>query len=325
MKTGSAAGGTERWVVETEALTRRFGTFTAVDRVTLRVARGTIFGFLGPSGSGKTTVIRMLCGLLKSSAGRASVYGFDINRDGEELRRHIGYLSQKFSLYPDLSVRENLEFYGGVYGVSRSELAPRLTRLLARLELSGRVDDLTASLPRGLQQRVALAAALLHEPPILFLDEPTSGVDPGSRRLFWELLDDLAAGGTTVFVTTHTMDEAERCDRVGIMYGGLLIADDRPVALKEHFAGVLFYVAAEPLLEALEAARRLPSVEDAVLFGRALHVTTLTDDGEALRRELEGAGLRIGEVRRIRPTMEDVFVQSVLRSRHADARQETGR
>lgn len=306
------------WTVEATHLTRRFGAFVAVDRVDLRVPRGTVFGFLGPSGSGKTTAIRMLCGLLRPSAGRAVVNGFDIERQPERLREHIGYMSQRFSLYPDLTVRENLDFYGGIYGLEHARRLRRTEEVLACVELEPRADALTASLPLGWKQRVALGAALLHEPPVLFLDEPTSGVDPASRRLFWEILDDLTAAGTTIFVTTHTMDEADRCDRVGIMYAGRLIADDSPAALKAAFRGVLYQVEADPLLAALDAAKVLPGVADAVMFGTALHVTAAGEEPEALRRGLETAGIRVGDVRRIEPAMEDVFVQSILQSERGE-------
>jgi len=301
-------------VVEAEALTRRFGDFTAVDGVDLHVERGAVFGFLGPSGSGKTTVIRMLCGLLRPTGGTGRVAGFDIGREAERVRENIGYMSQKFSLYADLTVRENLEFYGGVYGLERERLAERIEEVLHRLELESRSHRLTAELPLGWKQRVALGAALLHQPPILFLDEPTSGVDPASQRLFWELLDDLTAGGTTIFITTHTMDEAERCGRVGVMYGGRLIANDTPERLRGSFAGVLYHAEAEPLLVALEVARSLPGVEDAVMCGSALHVTAVREEPERLRSGLEAGGLRVREVRRIAPTLEDVFVQLILRS-----------
>jgi ABC-2 type transport system ATP-binding protein len=300
--------------VEARKLCRRFGAFDAVRDVDLRVARGTIFGFVGPSGCGKTTTIRMLCGLLRPTSGTASVNGFDIARDPEPLRETIGYMSQKFSLYPDMTVRENLEFYGGIYGLERKPLAQRLEEVLTQLELERRADRLTETLPLGWKQRVALGAALLHRPPVLFLDEPTSGVDPASRRLFWELLDELAVAGTTIFVTTHTMEEAERCDRVGIMFAARLIADDSPAALREAFTGTLYRAEAEPLLPSLGAARALRGVTDAVLFGAALHVTTDLA-AEELTRGLTSAGMRVGEVRRIPPTMEDVFVQLIAGSR----------
>jgi ABC-2 type transport system ATP-binding protein len=310
---------TSDYAVVAEGLTRRFCSFTATDNVTLRVPRGNVFGFLGPSGSGKTTAIRMLCGLLQPTAGRATVEGFDVAAQPEELRAHIGYMSQKFSLYPDLTVRENLEFYGGVYGLDDSDLAQRIQEILGRLDLTSRADDLTEALPLGWKQRVALGAALLHRPPVLFLDEPTSGVDPASRALFWEILDDLSAAGTTIFITTHTMEEADRCDRVGIMFAGRLIADDTPRRLKEAFAGTLLRVEAEPLLAALEACRTLPGVEDAVMFGMEIHATFTGEDAESLRGGLEAAGVRVGAIQPIQPEMEDVFVQAVLRGREAGA------
>src|SRR5205823_5661303 len=192
----------------------------AVDNVRLRVPRHAIFGFLGPTGSGKSTTIRMLCGLLAPSDGRAIVNGFDVAREAEKLRQKIGYMAQKFSLYADLTVRENLKFYGGVYGLRAARLRERIDHVLGQLELRDRERELTESLPLGWKQRVALGSAILHEPPVLFLDEPTSGVDPDSRRLFWDVVDDLTRSGTSIFVSTHTMEEAERCDQVGIMYDG---------------------------------------------------------------------------------------------------------
>jgi ABC-2 type transport system ATP-binding protein len=305
--------------VEAESLTRRFGSFTAVDSVNLQVAPGTVYGFVGPSGSGKTTVIRMLCGLLQPSSGEATVAGYNIDREPERVREHIGYMSQKFSLYPDLTVRENLDFYGGVYRLDRLQRAERIREVLERLDLAPRADAMTADLPLGWKQRVALGAALLHQPPVLFLDEPTSGVDPASQRLFWEILDDLTAGGVTIFVTTHTMDEAERCHQVGVMYGGRLIADGTPAELRGGYHGSLFHVEADPLLSALDTARALPGVSDAAMFGTALHLTATEDDPDALRRTLVAAGVEVREVRRIPPTMEDVFVQLVLTGAEAAA------
>lgn len=302
------------WIVEAEDLTRRFGKFIAVDHVTLRVRRGSIFGFLGPSGSGKTTAIRMLCGLLKPTSGRGVVNGFDISKQPEELRQNLGYMSQKFSLYADLTVRENLQFFGGVYGIPPAQLAKRIQEVLALVEMTGHEDTLTVSLPLGWKQRIALAASMLHEPPVLFLDEPTSGVDPGSRRLFWEILDDLSAAGTSIFVTTHAMDEVERCDLVGVMYRGRLVAADPPGALRKNFSGFLYHVEVEPLLKALDVAKTLPLVEDASLFGKALHLTTTREDPAEVREGLEEARIRVYEVERIEPALEDVFVQLVTRS-----------
>lgn len=304
-------------IVECDGLTRRFGRFVAVDNVTLRVPRGSIFGFLGPSGSGKTTTMRMLCGLLKPTSGTATVNGFDIERDPEGLRQKLGYMSQKFALYNDLTVRENLAFYGGIYRVVGPRFEERLEQVTEQLDLTSRVDDLTASLPLGWKQRVALGAAMLHEPPVLFLDEPTSGVDPASRRLFWEILDELAAGGASIFVSTHAMDEVERCDLVGIMYSARLIAYNSPTGLKDCFHGNLYHVEAEPLLAALDAARALPGVDDAALFGKAVHLTTARQDPEVLRAALEAAGVRVSSIDRIPPELEDVFVQLIAQSERA--------
>jgi ABC-2 type transport system ATP-binding protein len=303
------------YVVEAEGLTKLFpgNESPAVDDVTLQVLRGSIFGFLGPSGSGKTTAIRMLCGLLKPTSGHAVVNGYDIDREPEALRQNLGYMSQKFSLYPDLTVRENLEFYGGVYGLTPDRLARRIQEVLALVEMSERAGELTASLPLGWKQRVALGAAMLHEPPVLFLDEPTSGVDPASRRLMWEILDDLSSAATSIFVTTHAMDEVERCDRVGIMHRGRLIAANTPTGLREGFAGCLYHVEAEPLLTALDAARGLAGVEDAALFGKALHLTTITPDPEGVRQGLEAAGITVHNIQPVPPTLEDVFVTLVQR------------
>jgi ABC-2 type transport system ATP-binding protein len=307
------------WIVEADALTRRFGSFIAVDAVDLRVPVGSIFGFLGPSGSGKTTTMRMLCGLLKPTSGRAVVGGFDIEKDPDTLRENLGYMSQKFSLYPDLTVRENLEFYGGVYGLDSVRLARRIDDVLQRLKLENRQRALTASLPQGWKQRIALGAALLHEPPVLFLDEPTSGVDPGSRRLFWEIIDELATGGISVFVSTHAMDEVERCDLVGVMYRSRLVAIDSPAGLRGAFVGNLFRVHAEPLLHALRVIRELPGVDNVAIFGTAIHVTGLEATEEEIRHWLTKAAVLVRSVEPIEPTLEDVFVQLILRGDRAAA------
>ncbi len=221
--------------VTAEGLTRRFGDFTAVDHISFRVPRGEIFGFLGANGAGKTTTIRMLCGLLMPSDGRATVAGFDVSTEAERIKQHIGYMSQRFSLYEDLTVRENIQFYGGIYGLGRAAIVRKTEQLLDQLGLWDHADTLTASLPLGWKQRMALSTALLHDPPIVFLDEPTSGVDPESRRRFWLLIYELAAGGKTVFVTTHFMDEAEYCQRVLIMRDGRIIELDRPSRLRDKY------------------------------------------------------------------------------------------
>lgn len=221
--------------VTAEDLTRRFGDFTAVDHISFRVPRGEIFGFLGANGAGKTTTIRMLCGLLMPSDGRATVAGFNVSTEAERIKQHIGYMSQRFSLYEDLTVRENIQFYGGIYGLGRAAIVRKTEQLLDQLGLWDHADTLTASLPLGWKQRMALSTALLHDPPIVFLDEPTSGVDPESRRRFWLLIYELAAGRKTVFVTTHFMDEAEYCQRVLIMRDGRIIELDRPSRLRDKY------------------------------------------------------------------------------------------
>ncbi len=221
--------------VQTENLTRKFGHFTAVDRVNISVEKGEIFGFLGANGAGKTTMIRMLCGLLIPSSGSATVAGFDVYRQSEQIKQTIGYMSQRFSLYNDLSIEENIEFYGGIYGLSNKKIAQKKSEIFENLKLGDWAKSVTADLPLGFKQRLALGCAMLHEPAIVFLDEPTSGVDPAARRAFWELIYQTAAGGTTVFVTTHFMDEAEYCNRISIMDAGRVIALDSPENLKQQY------------------------------------------------------------------------------------------
>lgn len=221
--------------VRTENLTRRFGKFVAVNRVNLEVARGEVFGFLGANGAGKTTLIRMLCGLLEPSEGTARVAGYDVRRQSERIKERIGYMSQRFSLYEDLTIAENIEFYGGIYGLSQRQIQTKREQLYRELNLGDWAGQLTRELALGFKQRLALGCAMLHEPPILFLDEPTSGVDPAARRAFWDVIHQTAAGGTTVFVTTHFMDEAEYCNRVAIMDSGRIIALDAPGALKQKY------------------------------------------------------------------------------------------
>jgi ABC-2 type transport system ATP-binding protein len=222
------------WAVEVEDLTRRFGTFVAVDHVSFRVERGEIFGFLGPNGAGKSTTIRILCGLLAPTSGRARVAGFDVGTEPEQVKQRIGYMSQKFSLYDDLTVEENLGFFSGIYGVPRERQPERIRAALLTAGLDARRSEMTRNLAGGWKQRLALGCALLHEPPIVFLDEPTSGVDPLARREFWSLIHRLAEAGHTIFVTTHYMDEAEQCDRLALMYRGQLIALEAPETLRRE-------------------------------------------------------------------------------------------
>ncbi len=222
--------------VNTESLTRKFGNFIAVDEVSIEVKKGEIFGFLGANGAGKTTMIRMLCGLLKPSAGKALVAGFDVYKQSEQIKKHIGYMSQKFSLYDDLTINENIEFYGGIYSLPKELINKRKEKLLEQVGLSDIADTMTKDIPVGFKQRLALGTALLHDPPIIFLDEPTSGVDPEARRSFWDLIYKTSEEGKTVFVTTHFMDEAEYCHRLSIMRDGKLIALDTPGKLKTQYA-----------------------------------------------------------------------------------------
>lgn len=222
-------------VIRSEELTKRFGNFTAVDRISFEVRKGEIFGFLGANGAGKTTAMRMFCGLSRPTSGRGTVAGFDISRQSEKVKRNIGYMSQKFSLYEDLKVWENIRLFAGIYGVKSKEIAPRTDELLARLGFSEERNTLVRSLPLGWKQKLAFSVSIFHEPQIVFLDEPTGGVDPVTRRQFWELIYQAAERGITVFVTTHYMDEAEYCDRVSIMVDGRIEALDSPAKLKEQF------------------------------------------------------------------------------------------
>jgi ABC-2 type transport system ATP-binding protein len=309
--------------VRVEGLERRFGDFVAVDHVSFEVPAGQIFGFLGPNGAGKSTTIRMLTGLLAPSGGRGSVGGFDVLTQGEAIKTVIGYMSQKFSLYEDLTVEQNLDFYAGIYRIPRARKAARKAWAIAMAGLDGREGTLTGNLAAGFRQRLALGAAILHEPRILFLDEPTSGVDPISRRNFWDLIRRLARDGVTVFVTTHYMDEAEYCDRLALIYKGRIIALGTPDALKrEHMPEEVLEVAIDRPIEAPEPLRTLPAVREVALFGSALHVV-VTDAGAsapAVRAALEHAGFRVDRVEKILPSLEDVFVSLIEAEDRAAAR-----
>lgn len=299
--------------VSVRALTRRFGDFTAVDAVTFDVRRGEIFGFLGPNGAGKTTTIKMLTGLLAPTEGEGRVAGWDIHEERHRIKQSIGYMSQRFSLYGDLTVDENIELFAGLYGVSGDRFRERRAWILRISDLEEARARPTEDLPLGWKQRLALGCAMVHEPPILFLDEPTSGVDPVARRTFWDLIDGLSDQGTTVFVSTHYMEEAENCHRLALMNRGRLIALDTPATLRETLADPVYRVRTDDTPAAARALAAEPAVLEAAMFGRGLHVTLRegADGPEVIHRAAGDAGLAISEVRRIRPSLEDVFVSLV--------------
>jgi ABC-2 type transport system ATP-binding protein len=299
--------------VRAEELTRKFGDFVAVDRVSFEVHDGEIFGFLGPNGAGKTTTIKMLTGLLLPTSGSGAVAGFDITSESESIKRNIGYMSQLFSLYADLTVGENITFFSRLYSVPAERRGERRDWVLKMAGLTQHVDRLTGELPLGWKQRLALGCAVLHEPPILFLDEPTSGVDPLSRRAFWDLIYELADEGTTVFVTTHYMEEAEYCHRLALMNRGELIALDTPARLRAGMEEPIFEVRVDNPPKAVEALQGAPGIVEAAMFGRVLHVTLASaDDAAALIEDrLAERGIRLEGVDRIVPALEDVFVARV--------------
>jgi drug efflux transport system ATP-binding protein len=302
------------YAVEIEGLVKTFGAFVAVDHVSLRVRKGEIFGFLGPNGAGKSTTIRILCGLLTPSAGSASVNGLDVASQPEEVRRTIGYMSQKFSLYDDLKVEENIDFFAGIYGVPRALRAGRKDHVLGMAGLAERRNALTRTLAGGWKQRLALGCAILHDPPVLFLDEPTSGVDPIARAAFWDLIRELSRTGHTIFVSTHYMDEAEYCHRLALMYRGKVIALGAPAELKKELTGhqLLRLDSSDPL-GTMRSIEGIGGVFDVAVFGSGLHVTV--DDAErtgaGIRAALEAAGIQVKRLERIEPSMEDVFVAMI--------------
>jgi ABC-2 type transport system ATP-binding protein len=307
-------------VVSARDLTRSFGAFVAVDRVSFEVARGEIFGFLGSNGAGKTTTIRMLCGLLAPTSGSGTVAGFDVASQADRIKTRIGYMSQRFSLYADLTVDENLRFWGGTYRLWGRELDRRRRWAIEVAGLEERHNALVRDLPGGFRQRLALGCALLHEPPVVFLDEPTGGVDPEARRRFWDLIDDLVAGGTTVFVTTHYMDEAERCHRVALMHAGTLLALDTVPALKAVFpTDCVLAVSCPRPADAMDNLEGATGVDDVSLFGDRLHVVVdrpqRIADVEAI---LTTGGFAPFEVAAVRPSLEDVFIK-VIRDAEAEA------
>ncbi len=295
-------------------MVKKFGGFVAVDHVSLKIPKGEIFGFLGPNGAGKSTTIRMLCGLLRPTSGRGSVNGFDVASQPEEIRRSIGYMSQKFSLYDDLTVEENIDFFTGIYGVPQALRAERKNYVLEMANLAERRRAMTRTLSGGWKQRLALGCAILHDPPVLFLDEPTSGVDPIARGAFWHLIHDLAETGHTIFVSTHYMDEAEYCHRLALMYKGKVIALGTPAELKRGLtAHTLLNLEATEPLETMRALEGLEGVRDVAVFGGGLHVTV--DDVEAgsqrIRTALEAKRINVRRLEEIEPSMEDVFVAMI--------------
>lgn len=311
--------------LQADHLVKRFGAFTAVDDISFEVRPGEVFGLLGSNGAGKSTLIRLFCGLLRPTSGTAWVLGVDTARDPEAVRRRIGYMTQRFSLYDDLSVQQNLDFYGGIYGLRGREKADRIAWAREMSDLAGMEDKLVRALPGGWKQRLALACSVLHRPKVLFLDEPTGGVDPLSRRRFWALIDQMSIEGVTLIVTTHYLDEAERCDRIALLHGGRLVAFGTVADLKEVFAGrAVLEVACPRFLEAHQKLEEQSWVFEASLFGDRLHVV-VADPEEGKRQILallEEDGNVPASVERIVPSLEDVFIHSIERADAANTEQE---
>jgi len=305
--------------IVTEKLTKRFGAFVAVDGVDLRIPRGEIYGFLGPNGAGKTTTIRMLCGILSPTSGGGAVLGFDIVREAEQVKSHIGYMSQKFSLYEDLTAGENVDFYASIYGLAGAAKRERVAEVVATAGLVGRTDQLVGTFSGGQKQRLALGCALVHRPELLFLDEPTAGVDPLSRRDFWTLLYDLAAGGTTILVTTHYMDEAEHCHRLGFIYGGRLIAEGPPEELKHGgAAGRVFKLTPAAVGAAYAALQRALPGATITILGNNLHVFAAGDaDEKAVARALDAGAVAYTGLEETTPSLEDLFAMLIRDRRPA--------
>lgn len=316
---------TEKAVIVKE-LEKRFGNFLAVNGISFEVNKGEIFGFLGPNGAGKSTTIRMLCGILAPSGGTGTVAGFDINTEAEQIKSHIGYMSQKFSLYEDLTVEENIDFYSGIYRIPAERKRERKEWVIKMAGLEEHRNSRTGILSGGWKQRLSLGCAILHEPPIIFLDEPTSGVDPMSRRQFWDLIYELSGKGVTVFVTTHYMDEAEYCDRIALIYRGELIALGTPEVLKtELMQEDVLEVQCERPQDAMVALEGITGVKEVALFGKGLHVVA-EDSGAAItsiRKLLGEKGYQVERVEQIVPSMEDVFVSLIEARDRADEPQQS--
>jgi ABC-2 type transport system ATP-binding protein len=299
--------------IQAENLTRIFGPVTAVDRLNLSVEKGEIFGLVGPDGSGKTTIMRLFSGILRPTSGEAWVLGHAITQEAEPLKDKIGYMAQRFALYGDLTVMENIHFYADLYSVSKKERIPRIERLLAFSNLAPFQDRLAQNLSGGMKQKLGLACALVHTPEILFLDEPTNGVDPVSRRDFWRILYDLLREGVTIFVSTAYLDEAERCHRIGLMHQGRLLSLGSPREIKNWMKGDLWEVRCEQRMKAVEMLKNLSGVRGAGIFGDRVHV--LLEEGDRAKREIEKtlkeSGFEILSLRKISPSLEDVFISTV--------------
>ncbi len=296
--------------LEVHDLTKKFGDFTAVNHVSFTVQPGEVLGYLGPNGSGKTTTIRMLCGLMTPTEGTARILGIDVTKSPEAVKPHIGYMSQKFALYDDLTVIENLQFYAGVYDVPEADEPKRLEEILHMAGLEGRAKAFTRELSGGWRQRLALGCALIHRPPLLFLDEPTSGVDPVARREFWDLIYQLASEGTTIFITTHYMDEAEHCNRAAFMYRGRLLAIDTPARLKaQYLQGAAWDLDANPLLEAVDTLSDTQGIAQASLHGDRAHIIVKGKEWtqKGLQTHLAEKGIEVRSVETVESTLEDVF------------------
>ncbi len=296
--------------VDVEGLLKKFGHFTAVDHISFSVEKGEIFGFLGPNGAGKSTTIKMLCGILLPSSGKGHVAGFDIIKEQEKIKTIIGYMSQKFSLYDDLTIEENLDFFGSIYGLKGKFLKNRINEILGIIGIKEDKDTMVNSLPIGIKQRLALGGAILHDPPVLFLDEPTSGVDPIMRRNFWDLIYEFSSRGKTIFVTTHYMDEAEHCDRIALVIAGKIIALDTPAGLKQTLPYDVYSLKTEKFIEVFDMVSRYEFVHEAAIFGSDIHI--LCNKDFPLKKELDAVinSSRTGNyiLEKIPPTLEDVFV-----------------
>ena len=307
-----------RNAVHVQNLTKRFGDFTAVQDVSFSIPKGEIFGLLGPNGAGKTTTIRMLCGIIDSTEGSGTVLGFDINKQPEEIKERIGYMSQKFSLYNDLTTRENIMFYASIYGVPRAKRQARVNELIEMSGLQGHENELTVNLSGAWRQRLALACAVVHDPPMLFLDEATAGVDPISRREFWDLIYEMAGKGVSVLATTHYMDEAEYCNMIGMMHRGELIAYASPDELKHSLEGILFQVESSDPTKALQLIDAYDWSLEVSIHGVLLHVIVdQPSRSRAIQRTLEKAGIEIYRIEESIPSLEDVFISFIEEKRKA--------